>query len=106
MHCSGCGKNIPFGGRVCPHCQRDKANDQQSHVLGVVALIIGGAIGNAVGGFSGMIVGGLLLGLFVAIVTVSSANHSAKKPPRVSCTRTRIDHSTPANADPLQAQRD
>ena len=52
MLCSGCGKRIPFGGQVCPHCQRDKGADQQIHVCGMVYGFIGGAIGYAIGGVS------------------------------------------------------
>lgn len=50
MRCSGCGKDIPFGGQVCPFCQRDKSSDQASTVAGMTAMIIGGFIGNLVGG--------------------------------------------------------
>ncbi len=86
MRCSGCGKDIPFGGRVCPYCQRDKSSDQGLTVVGMIAFLFGGFIGNAVGGFGGMMVGAFGLGM-VAVVMMSMAGakkgHSAKKPPLV-----------------------
>nr|WP_131588884.1 SHOCT domain-containing protein [Sphingomonas melonis] len=58
------------------------------------------------GGFGGMIVGGLLLGFFVAVISASSATHSAKKPPRVRVAPSRRVRATPAYLDPSQPQRD
>lgn len=86
MRCSGCGKDIPFGGQVCPYCQRDKSSDQGLTVVGTIAVLFGGFIGNLVGGFGGMIVGAFGLGM-VAVVMMGVAGakkgHSAKKPPLV-----------------------
>lgn len=83
MRCSGCGKNVPFGGYVCPYCNRDKSSDQTGTVATGVGLLVGGLIGNLIGGFGWMLVGGFTLGLFAAIVSMSGKNHTAKKPPRV-----------------------
>jgi predicted lipid-binding transport protein (Tim44 family) len=83
MHCSGCGKNLPFAGQVCPHCQRDKSADQSSTVIAGVALLFGGFIGNLIGGFGGMIIGGLALALIAVVATMGSTTKAAKKPPRV-----------------------
>jgi hypothetical protein len=83
MRCSGCGKNIPFGGEVCPHCLRDKSRDQSATVIGGLALLAGGFIGNLVGGFGGMIIGGLVLGFVAVIATASGKKHTTKAPPRV-----------------------
>ncbi len=86
MRCSGCGKNIPFGGQVCPHCQRDKSSDQGLTVVGTIAVLFGGFVGNLVGGFGGMLVGAFGLGM-VAVVMMGVAGakkgHSARKPPLV-----------------------
>jgi hypothetical protein len=83
MRCSGCGKDIPFGGQVCPYCQRDKSSDQRGAVATGAGLLIGGFIGNAVSGFSGMLIGGFVLGVLAAIISASGKNHSARRPPRV-----------------------
>ena len=90
MRCSGCGKDVPFGGQVCPFCQRDKSSDQTGTVATGVGLLIGGLIGNAISGFSGMLIGGFVLGIVVAIISASGKNHSARKPPRV-----RVDSIAP-----------
>lgn len=86
MRCSGCGKDIPFGGQVCPYCQRDKSSDQGLTVVGTIAVLFGGFVGNLVGGFGGMLVGAFGLGM-VAVVMMGIAGakkgHSAKKPPLV-----------------------
>lgn len=91
MRCSGCGKDIPFGGQVCPFCQRDKSSDQTGTVATCLGLLIGGFIGNAIGGFGGMLIGGFLLGIVAAIITASGKNHSARKPPRVRADQARCE---------------
>jgi hypothetical protein len=69
MRCSGCGKDVPFSGAVCPYCLRDKSKDQQAMVwafcLGAIFAVIGG---NLFGFWAG--VGGLVLGGVVAIAIV------------------------------------
>jgi len=54
MNCSGCGKDIPFHGDVCPYCQRDKSTDKDNFTL---AMFFGGSLG-LVGGFIGYMFGG------------------------------------------------
>lgn len=83
MRCSGCGKDIPFGGQVCPYCQRDKSSDQAATVAIGIGLVIGGFLGNLIAGFTGMMVGGFVFGLLATIVGMSGKNHTARKPPRV-----------------------
>jgi hypothetical protein len=83
MRCSGCGKDIPFGGQVCPYCQRDKSSDQAATVAIGIGLVIGGFLGNLVAGFTGMMVGGCVLGIVAGAISMSGKSHSAKKPPRV-----------------------
>ncbi len=87
MHCSGCGKDIPFGGHVCPFCQRDKSSDQATHVGGVIGMLIGGTIGGWIGGFWGTIIGAIVVGALIVFVGAASGNHTAKKPPRVRVDR-------------------
>lgn len=82
MHCSGCGKNIPFGGQACPYCKRDKSSDQTATVAGVIAMMVGGFFGNLVAGFGGMIVGAFSLGIVAAIVSQLGKANTAKKTPR------------------------
>jgi hypothetical protein len=57
MHCTNCGKDIPFAGNVCPHCHADKSGDQAITVLGMIGGGIGGWIGYSVGDVGGAIVG-------------------------------------------------
>jgi hypothetical protein len=83
MHCSDCGKNIPFGGQVCPYCKRDKSGDQTATVAGVIAMMAGGFFGNVLGGLGGMIVGAFSLGLVAAIVSQVGKGNTAKRPPPV-----------------------
>lgn len=83
MRCSGCGKSVPFGGHVCPYCNRDKSSDQTGTVATGAGLVLGGFIGNLIGDFGGMLIGGFVLGLLAAFVSMSGKNHTAKKPPRV-----------------------
>ncbi|MEK0449441.1 MAG: hypothetical protein RL088_1709 [Verrucomicrobiota bacterium] len=45
MICSGCGKDIPFAGEVCPYCHRNKSNDQLYEGLGC----LGGGVGVVIG---------------------------------------------------------
>lgn len=86
MRCGGCGKNIPFGGQVCPYCQRDKSSDQGLTVVGTIAVLLGGFVGNLVGGFGGMLVGAFGLGVVAVVITGivgAKKGHSAKKAPLV-----------------------
>ncbi len=68
MLCSDCGKDIPFHGSVCPHCQRDKSGDQTFQVFAIIGMLIGGAVGYAIGGIlwalGGGFLGALLMGIF------------------------------------------
>lgn len=98
MRCSGCGKDVPFGGQVCPYCQRDKSSDQAATVAIGIGLVIGGFLGNLIAGFTGMMVGGFVLGIIAGAISMSGKNHSAKKPPRV-----RIDE--PARTVPPSPQK-
>ncbi|WP_146001624.1 SHOCT domain-containing protein [Sphingobium fuliginis] len=83
MRCSGCGKDIPFAGHVCPYCQRDKSSDQAAHGCIGVALFIGGGLGYAVGGFTGLLTGGIIFGIIAAIASMPQAKKKAKTPPKV-----------------------
>lgn len=83
MRCSGCGKDVPFGGQVCPYCQRDKSMDQQ---YTVVALIVGvglGFVGYKIIGFWGAIIG-FIAGCAIAYL---SSGAGKSKPPEVSIAR-------------------
>ncbi len=37
MICSNCGKDGPFGGKVCPWCHADKSGDQAVMATGVLS---------------------------------------------------------------------
>lgn len=91
MRCSGCGKDIPFSGEVCPHCLRDKSGDQTATVAGFAGLIIGGGIGGLIFGFEGALIGGILLAV-VFMAMVMSGTES--KPPTVRTERQSVPKST------------
>lgn len=57
MKCSGCGKDVPFSGKVCPFCQRDKDKDQTYFVMGMILGFPLIAIGYWLFGFWGFIAG-------------------------------------------------
>jgi glutaredoxin len=82
MRCSGCGKEIPFGGNVCPYCQRAKAGDQQLQIVAIAVALVAGALGSALYGVTGGIVG-LLLGALVGGVIAGFLGPSRSKPPQV-----------------------
>jgi hypothetical protein len=63
MRCSNCGKDVPFGGNVCPYCHADKSGDQQKQVLGIFFGMVGGALGWLIHG-----IGTALIGLFVGVI--------------------------------------
>jgi hypothetical protein len=83
MHCSGCGKDVPFAGEVCPYCKRNKRADQTATVVGMLAIGLGGWIGGMIGGFVGTIVGGVVLGVIAIVATMGNRTRSAKQPPVV-----------------------
>jgi glutaredoxin len=64
MRCSGCGKNIPFTGTVCPYCHRDKSKDQKYMVLGFVfglgLAFLGGMMFGVLGAIGGFVIGASL----------------------------------------------
>lgn len=69
MHCSGCGKDIPFAGAVCPYCHRDKSRDQRYTLVAVVLGSAGAFAGWHIGGFWGAVAGFVAGGLVAAIAT-------------------------------------
>ena len=91
MRCSGCGKDIPFTGSVCPYCQRDKSKDQTGQALAFVFGPIGAAAGGWMFGFWGG-VGGLVAG-FIAAILMSGM--SKTEPPKVTVVSTAPPDSAP-----------
>ncbi|CTP89973.1 SHOCT domain-containing protein [Xanthomonas graminis] len=79
MRCSGCGKDIPFNGQVCPYCQRDKSKDQSNTVISFILGLIAGTIGYFIFGFWGAL-SGFFLGSIAAAFTTLGGN---TKPPEV-----------------------
>lgn len=88
MHCSGCGKDIPFAGQVCPHCQRDKSGDQQQQALIAIGVVIGGVIGLAVNDMFGVFIGGVIGGIVGLVLAMSNA--AKTKPPEVRIQESQI----------------
>jgi hypothetical protein len=68
MHCSNCGKNIPFAGKVGPYCHANKEGDQQVMVIGMAVAVVGIVIGYAAAGFCGSFGGGMIGGVVGAII--------------------------------------
>jgi predicted nucleic acid-binding Zn ribbon protein len=44
MHCSNCGKSIPFAGKVCPWCGMSKAMDQQVQLWALMGAVFSGLL--------------------------------------------------------------
>ncbi len=95
MRCSGCGKDIPFNGKVCPYCQRDKSKDQQYTVWAFILGLGLGYLGYKVFGVWGAIVG-FVVGCVIAFVA-SSAGSS--KPPDVRVTKERQTEITDTSSE-------
>ncbi|EGC00427.1 hypothetical protein G1E_03195 [Pseudomonas sp. TJI-51] len=71
--CSGCGMTIPFSGEVCPHCHRDKSDDQMKETemqlisfVGAIAALISGAITYQFASFKNSFITGAVVGIVVA----------------------------------------
>lgn len=82
MICSGCGKDIPFNGEVCPYCQRNKQGDQVQQVLAFIFGIAGGFTGYFIGGFLGAIAG-FVIGVIGGIIIARKSAASKSQPPEV-----------------------
>ncbi len=80
MFCSGCGKDSPFVGDVCPYCQRKKSKDQTYVVFAMILGPIFAFLGYKVFDFGGA-VGGFILGGVIAYIA-SGTGHT--KPPEVA----------------------
>jgi hypothetical protein len=72
MHCSNCGKDVPFAGNVCPYCHADKSGDQQKQVFGFIFGIAGGALGWLIHGVVAALIG-FFVGAIVGIIFASKA---------------------------------
>lgn len=82
MRCSGCGKEIPFEGTVCPFCNRDKSNDKKRYELAIVWCIGLGFVGGYL--FGGW---GLIIGVFVGYgLAVAQSGTGITTPPEVHVT--------------------
>jgi hypothetical protein len=88
MHCSNCGKNIPFAGKVCPWCKHDKSKDQLIHLMALVFGIPGMFLGYSMGGFLGGAIGALT-GVVVGLAAGAAAHASQQK------ARTKREPATP-----------
>ena len=96
MHCSGCGKNVPFNGVVCPYCHRDKSNDKNKKVISVLFGFIGALIGIGVNGFVGMFVG-LVIGVIIGSIVGLAKLGTKTIPPEVRVTQSAVIY-TPASS--------
>lgn len=82
MLCSGCGKDIPFAGQVCPFCQRDKTQDQGNYSVLYIVILVSGGIGYLIGGFMGFL-WGLGVGMVLGVIIVLSSSNTSSQPPAV-----------------------
>lgn len=95
MRCSGCGKEIPFNGQVCPYCQRDKSKDQQYTVLAAILGLGLGYLGlKMFGGWGGII--GFIAGCAIAYV---ASGAGSSKPPEVHATKERLPGGTETSSE-------
>lgn len=90
MICSGCGKDIPFVGEVCPYCHREKKSDQaqQMHAMffGTLGAAIGAAIGYGENKEVGWLIGGfigMVAGVVSGLIQGRDAVPPESKPPEV-----------------------
>jgi hypothetical protein len=72
MTCSSCGKNIPFTGKVCPFCHRDKSRDQHVQACAFLFTLIGGAIGWFIDHLIIGIIAGGIIGTIIGLATRKS----------------------------------
>lgn len=103
MMCSGCGKDIPFNGTVCPYCHRDKSKDQEYTVLGVIFSGGLGWLGYKLFGVWGAI-GGFIVGMIACVGDERRGKYEAA---RRSCSRERAISAASPNlkrGSPHQSQ--
>lgn len=82
MICSGCGKDIPFSGKVCPHCQRDKSKDQQTQFYGLVFGFTVGGVGYLINGLGAALIG-FIVGSVGGIILAAMSGSDRSPPPEV-----------------------
>lgn len=70
MHCSNCGKDVPFAGNVCPYCHADKSSDQQKQILGMFFGLVGAVAGWLIHGILVALIG-LFVGVIVGFIVAS-----------------------------------
>lgn len=84
MHCSNCGKNIPFAGNVCPWCHTDKSGDQVITILmfigGIVGAVIGAAAGQVVGAIVGFFAGAIVMCIIGMRIKAAREAHTGGVP--------------------------
>ncbi len=105
MICSGCGKNIPFSGEVCPFCQRQKGDDQAQQALGCFGIGIGIIVALVLIGVMSLIAGQLIFwpgaiigsigGAILAVFLVMQANSTKLKESQQHIVTTRTGISSP-----------
>jgi predicted lipid-binding transport protein (Tim44 family) len=68
MTCSNCGKDVPFGGNVCPYCKADKSGDQMIQAIAFMGAMAGGVAGGIVGLIVGNILAGVATGMIIGMI--------------------------------------
>lgn len=94
MICSGCGKEIPFIGVVCPYCHRDKSNDQDYTIAAFILGGILGFVGYIIFGLGGAI-GGFCIGCIIAKIATGIGVNT--KPPEVVIVNENPQNEKPQN---------
>ncbi|WP_444910938.1 hypothetical protein [Microbulbifer sp. TRSA005] len=74
MHCSGCGKDIPFSGEVCPYCNRSKSYDKKYLSLAPFLALVFALFGYGLFDWWGVIIG--LIAGYVCPAFIISDNDS------------------------------
>ncbi|WP_409274070.1 hypothetical protein [Pseudomonas sp. KCJK9111] len=84
--CSGCGETIPFSGEVCPHCHRNKSDDQMKETemqlisfVAAIAALISGVVIYQFGSLKSALITGVIVGAVVAGFMSWSINASKPK---------------------------
>ena len=80
MHCSNCGADIPYHGRVCPYCNADKTEDKFSVITTRYGVIPGGILGLVITApIPWLIIPGMLFGMFLGVSAITLLREFLRK---------------------------
>jgi len=109
MLCVNCGKEVPFGGRVCPWCHADNSRSHASHlfsrVLGFIGAAVGAGIGYMIDEEMGWLVGGVIGMIIGAVIGFSKGMSTHRNVKCPNCgTMLRVDTTQGPNYQCFKCQ--